>query len=107
MSPDLAIDILGEAGRSWGASLADCLVDSEVELEELLQLNATAAEEARANGVAFETIAALFLQLQELLEKIMSEVVEAAKAHAQAREEIPINRLVMEDVDLDLELAAM
>lgn len=105
MSPELATDILDDAMRRSGDSLASCLADAEVELEDLLQLNEQVADEARMNGTVLEgELAANYAELHELLEKLRQRCLsDPVQKHAR----VGGCDLLMEDVDLDLDLAAM
>lgn len=117
MSPDLALEVLRDArrySRSW-------LGDADVQLEELQQLGKAACEEAQlgALGELGGSLARSFGELQELLEDLRQEcnLQQQSFNECMARRysgdmsfacSMPGNEeLLMEDVDLDLELAAM
>jgi len=104
MSPDLARDVLQDAMCRSQDALAHCLADAEVQLEELLLSNEAAADEARMNGMLMGDLAGQFDDLAALLESLRSRCL-----HDSAGQTMPMrgDALLMEDVDLDLELAAM
>jgi len=105
MSPDLACDILSAAMERSGDRLAACFSDSEVELEDLLVQNETAAEDAQSDGALLEEMAERFLELHNLLDDLRMQSLSGSPGNTRCSrgEEL----LVMEDVDLDLELAAI
>lgn len=106
MSPDLALDVLRDATQRSGGALASWLPDAEVELEELLQLNEMVAEEGRMNGTLMEELAGHFSELHMTLEELRERCLQ----DAEGRPGPPKgghDDLLMEDLDLDLELAAM
>lgn len=107
MSPDLARDMLRDAMRRSGDDLAACLGDAEIELEELLQLNEQVAEEAKANGTLLEELAGRFGELHALLEGLLMQSAQKNSAKSRTSTGHPDELMFMEDVDLDLELAAM
>merc|ERR1719401_736050 len=117
MSPDLARDVLSDAIRRSGGALLAALPDAEAELEELLHLNETVAEEARMNGTLMEELAGRFSELHVLLQGLHQQCLQDAAvagrqphgpAHGRGRGGCAsADELLMEDVDLDLELAAM
>lgn len=114
MSPDLARDVLSDAIRRSGGSLLAALPDAEVELEELLHLNHSVAEEARMNGTVLEEeLAGRFSELHVLLEGLYQQCVQDGGPRGPAHGGRGLggcasaDELLMEDVDLDLELAAM
>lgn len=113
MSPDLARDVINGAVRRSDGALLTCLPDAPSELEDLLNLNETVAEEARTNGTLMEELAGHFSQLQVLLEELQQSCLARSPASSPSRRHDagPLSRmdsdeLLMEDVDLDLELAA-
>lgn len=112
MSPDLARDVIGDAIRRSDGALLTCLPDGEGELEELLHLNEAVAEEARMNGTLMEELAGHFSELRLLLEELQQRCparggnsVEEGW-HPGLMSRLEPDELLMEDVDLDLELAA-
>jgi len=106
MSPDLAREVLDDAMRRSQDALASCLGDAEVQLEELLQLNEAAADEARMNGTLMGDMAGQFDELSALLEGLRRQCFQdVAGRPVSMRGKGDL--LLMEDVDLDLELAAM
>lgn len=105
MHPDLARDILKHGMDRAEASLAEWLVDAEVELEELELLNEATAEEARVNGMLTGDMALQFDDLHLLLTGLKKQILQelpgcSVSSHRKG------DHLLMEDVDLDLELAA-
>jgi len=106
MSPDLAQDVLWDAVQRSGESLSPHLAEFDVQLEELELLNEATADEARVNGMLLGELPAQFDDLHVLLSSLRRQcVVDNAPQSA-----LPHRRgdmLLMEDVDLDLELAAM
>jgi hypothetical protein len=106
MSPDLARDVLWDAVQRSGESLSPHLAEFDVQLEELELLNEATADEARVNGMLLGELPAQFDDLHVLLSSLRRQcVVDNAPQSA-----LPYRRgdmLLMEDVDLDLELAAM
>lgn len=106
LSPDLALDVLRDAAeRARGGSLAACLATSEAELEELLELNEMVADEARANGTLFGGLAELFEQLHVALEGLRHGCLQEASRRCEAVR-LCADDLLMEDLDVDLDLAA-
>jgi len=106
MSPDLARDVLRDAIQRSGESLSPHLADFDVQLEELELLNEATADEARVNGMLLGELPAQFDDLHILLSSLRSQCVldnasQSASPHRRG------DMLLMEDVDLDLELAAM
>jgi len=106
MCPEMALEVLQDSMRRSGDGLAECLGDSDVELEDLLQLNATVAEEAQMNGTLMDELARHFRHLHALLEQLRQQCVQDAAARSKASP-LGADDLLMEDVDLDLDLAAM
>jgi len=107
MSPDLARDVLKDAMRRSGDDLAACLADAEIELEELVQLNEQVAEEAKANGTLLEELAGRFGELHALLDCLLTQSAQSNSGKSRSSTRRGDELLFMEDVDLDLELAAM
>lgn len=105
MSPDLARDVLQDAMRRSQDALAHCLADAEVKLEELLLSSESAADEARMNGMLMGDLAGQFDELNALLESLRSRCLQDAAGRQLSMR--TGDALLMEDVDLDLELAAM
>jgi len=106
MSPDLALSVLQEAIQRSGDNLLSCLGDEEVQLEELILLNEQVAEEAIADGTLWEEVAGRFGEVDVLLKALHKQCLENATCHYDGRA-FEVEQLFMEDVDLDLELAAM
>lgn len=106
MSPELAAELLRDAARRSGDNLSACLSSSEVEVEELLELNENVAEEAQSNGTLLEELASRFNDLHALLEGLSEQCTRNVPGQTGARH-LGGDTLLMEDVDLDLELAAM
>jgi len=106
MSPDLARDVISDAVARSGDSLVEYLVEADVELEELLQLNEATADEARMNGELMGELASQFDELRALLEGLQNQCLQDAAGHSSLHFRTG-DALLMEDVDLDLELAAM
>jgi hypothetical protein len=107
MSPDLAQSVLADAIERSGDHLAACLSESEVELEELMILNEQVAEEARANGTLLEDLAGSFGELQSMLQCLLERCMQGASDCSRLHTGMDMEHLFMEDVDVDLELAAM
>eukprot|EP00747_Dinoflagellata_sp_TGD_P033112 gnl/TRDRNA2_/TRDRNA2_136398_c0_seq1.p1 gnl/TRDRNA2_/TRDRNA2_136398_c0~~gnl/TRDRNA2_/TRDRNA2_136398_c0_seq1.p1 ORF type:complete len:872 (+),score=127.75 gnl/TRDRNA2_/TRDRNA2_136398_c0_seq1:87-2702(+) len=107
MSPDLACDILADAEQRSQDDFDACLEGFEVELEELLQLNETAAEDAKASGVLLEELASRFSELHTVLDGMRRKSLQASLEYSEAPRPYTKDFLIMEDVDLDLDLAAM
>jgi len=118
MSPDLAQEVFTDALKRPGESLVTMMGASvEVELEELLQLNETVADEAQMNGTLMGELAGQFSELHVLLEDVRQHCLQELAARPGGSPQLsrgagggydPADEmLLMEDVDLDLELAAM
>lgn len=111
MSPDLAMDLLSDAASRSGDALVTCLASSEVQLEELLDINDAVADEARMNGMLLEEVAGRFVVLGSTLKSLRQQVLQNAAEGLHRRRTGSGSEqngdLLMEDVDLDLELAAM
>jgi hypothetical protein len=106
MSPDLALNVLVDALDRSGDQLASCLSESAAELEDLTMLNEQVAEEARANGTLLEDLAGSFAELQSMLQNLLERCVQMGSSRTHSAM-VMMDPLFMEDVDLDLELAAM
>jgi len=109
MSPDLARDVLRDAMARTDGSLASCLAHSEVDVEELLLLNESVADEARANGTLLGDLAERFEELHESLESLRRNCIADSPSSSRGKpsySRFEVEDLLMEDVDLDLELAA-
>lgn len=106
MSPDLAREILADALQRSGDALLSLLPDAEVELDELLHLNEEVAEEARTNGTLMEELAGCFSELHALLDGLREQCLQDTTGRFGMHSRGGANELLMEDVDLDLELAA-
>jgi hypothetical protein len=106
MSPDLALSVLQDAIQRSGDGLAECLRDAEVELEELILLNEQVAEEAMSNGTLLEELAGRFGEVHTLLHTLHDQCIQNS-VDRPAGKMVDMENLFMEDVDLDLELAAM
>lgn len=132
MSPDLAQEVLVDAMSRPGAGRLTAAEEAEVELEELVQLNETVADEARMNGTLMGELAECFGQLHCLLEGLRAQSLQLALAARPVDEGLgasgtgpalgtygdavggrfamstdDLDDLLMEDLDLDLDLAAM
>mmetsp|Transcript_12203 Transcript_12203/g.22520 ORF Transcript_12203/g.22520 Transcript_12203/m.22520 type:complete len:690 (+) Transcript_12203:26-2095(+) len=104
LSPELACEVLTDASYRCPETLPYCLVDHSVELEELISLNEAVADESRANGnILGEDMVAGFQNLRGLLEELTSAASDLASRLPKSR---AADAMFMEDVDLDLELAA-
>lgn len=135
MSPDLAVDVLAQAAKGWGR-LADLISDAE-DAEELLRMNLAAARDAEIGGFpSKEALCAEFKSLHRELSQLRDDL-EADAARERAWEKYPggynwqpsgrssgpatpcrknaamrapvspTGLLIMDDVDLDLDLAAI
>lgn len=114
LSPDLACDVLTNGMQRSSGRLAERLAQAEIDLEELLQLNEQVVEEAEANGTLLEGLAGRFVELHAVLESLLDSCLQqqAGSDTNEERRSIPGPQhdhelMFMEDVDLDLELAAM
>jgi len=104
VSPELASEVLADAAvrsRNIGG-LAAGLVHFEVELEDLLQINDSTAREAAANGVLSESRSSGFQGLHKVIADLCQQRSKISPGLSQS-----VQNLLMEDVDLDLDLAAM
>merc|ERR1719362_1008298 len=104
MSPDLASDVLRDAIQRSVESLSPHLADFDVELEELELLNEATADEARSNGMLLAELPAQFDDLHILLSSLRKQCVSDNPSQLASPRR---GDMLMEDVDLDLELAAM
>lgn len=104
MSPDLAQNVLTDAMQRSDDRLAACLYDAEVDVEELLILNEQVAEEAKANGTLLEELAGQFGELHVTLQDLLEQCIKNSHTRVCG---MGAGALIMEDVDVDLELAAM
>jgi hypothetical protein len=107
MSPDLAASVLQDAMQRSGDGLDDCLADAEVELEELIQLNEQMAEEASANGTLLEDLAGRFGEVNAVLQGLHERCLQMSETNSSCARAVTVEDLFMEDLDLDLDLAAM
>lgn len=114
MSPDLARDVLADAIRRSDGELLSRLPNNVGELEDLLHLNETVAEEARMNGMLIEELAGHFSELSLLLQELRQRCptqgdggqAQAGIQPCELLARMDSGELFMEDLDLDLELAA-
>lgn len=106
MSPELALLVLADATRRPDDCLIESLRDAEAELEELMQLNEAVAQEAHVNGTLMGEMAGSFAELHTLLGELRQQCIDAT-SREQGGWTPCDDDLLMEDVDLDLELAAM
>mmetsp|Transcript_105982 Transcript_105982/g.167321 ORF Transcript_105982/g.167321 Transcript_105982/m.167321 type:complete len:699 (-) Transcript_105982:148-2244(-) len=104
LSPDLAQHVLRDAMQRSEDRLASCLSDAEVDVEELLILNEQVAEEAKANGTLWEQLAGQFGELHFTLQDLLEQCISDSRKCGNS---MGAGELIMEDVDVDLELAAM
>jgi len=105
LSPDLACEVLTDASFRCPETLPSCFVHHGVKLEELLSLSEAVAEESKANGNSLgKDMACGFLKLRGLLEELVYAAGELASQLPKSR--AAGDAMFMEDVDLDLELAA-
>lgn len=107
MSPDLAASVLQDAMQRSGDGLDDCLADAEVELEELIQLNEQMAEEASANGTLLEDLAGRFGEVNAVLQGLHERCLQMSETNSSCARAVTVEDVFMEDLDLDLDLAAM
>jgi len=105
MSPDLARDVLQDAMCRSQDALAHSVSDAEVQLEELLLSSEAAEDEARMNGMLMGDLAGQFSELNSLLKNLRARCLQDAAGQSLRKRRGDL--LLMEDVDLDLELAAM
>ncbi|CAK9117210.1 unnamed protein product, partial [Durusdinium trenchii] len=118
MCPDLALELLQDVRHRSGDST--WVLNVEAEVQDLLQLVDTAASEAKHNGEQLgDSLLASYSELQDLLLQLLDEAdshattprygrpksVEHVVEHSGGLRDDEL--LLMEDVDLDLELAAM
>jgi len=105
LSPDLAREVLDEAASRCHESLPACLAEHVMPLEDLLRLNEAVAEESRANATVLgEELLASFGYLQHHLQELLLVASDIASQRPMSRAIGDV--ILMDDVDLDLELAA-
>lgn len=119
LSPDLALELLRDAKERFGDST--WVLNVEAEVQELLHLVALAASEAQQNGSQLGGSLAAYHDLQALLLQLLDEAdvgwtraqpaagspCQGKEAHGRTGGMCGDTLILMEDVDLDLELAAM